>query len=306
MQLERLKSENRNWAQQFSQAMNVNAGNLENPNVGNACAHVLAFPWKIVSALIPPPIYCNGWLAFFASLLVVGLLILLMLDFAAMFGCLSGLDDLITVEIQKFAPIFLFFRSDFQNFVLILRESNEQMFSDPKRSFNRQKVYGLCSGCSYFIWKVGFLLLNFYRTALILLAIAINIPDIFAAKSASLQEMNADCAIGFLPGTIAANALFGLGLPWFVGASFQNSKGERFLVFSFENLGFVLVLLTVTFLLTGGLLLARRNFRLFTFGELGGSSLPKFVSALILLFLWCIFVIFSVLQVYEMLVAFSY
>lgn len=47
-------------------------------------------------AFIPPPSYCGGWLTFLFSLMWIGLLTLIVGDMASIFGCLIGLNDLIT------------------------------------------------------------------------------------------------------------------------------------------------------------------------------------------------------------------
>jgi len=47
-------------------------------------------------AFVPPPHYWGGWLCFFCSLVVIGVLTAIVGDAAAIFGCLVGLKDSIT------------------------------------------------------------------------------------------------------------------------------------------------------------------------------------------------------------------
>ena len=47
-------------------------------------------------AFLPPPGILNGWLCFFVSLCVIGVLTALVGDAAAIFGCLINLKDSIT------------------------------------------------------------------------------------------------------------------------------------------------------------------------------------------------------------------
>ncbi len=47
-------------------------------------------------ALVPPAGIWGGWLSFFVSLAVIGLLTAVIGDLASIFGCLVGLDDTVT------------------------------------------------------------------------------------------------------------------------------------------------------------------------------------------------------------------
>ena len=84
------------WAQQFSNAMNVNGGDLESAKFGHYIGHSFAFFWKILFAFVPPTSIAGGWLTFFVSLTFIGILTAIVGDVAAIFGCLVGLKDSIT------------------------------------------------------------------------------------------------------------------------------------------------------------------------------------------------------------------
>jgi len=51
---------------------------------------------QLLFAFVPPPSILNGWLSFFVSLALIGLLTAIVGDLAAIFGCLVGLKDSIT------------------------------------------------------------------------------------------------------------------------------------------------------------------------------------------------------------------
>ncbi|XP_069953412.1 sodium/calcium exchanger Calx isoform X5 [Cherax quadricarinatus] len=81
---------------QIKDALNVNGGDLENASGMDYFMHFLTFGWKIIFALVPPPSILGGWLCFFVSLAVIGVLTAIIGDLAAIFGCLVGLRDSVT------------------------------------------------------------------------------------------------------------------------------------------------------------------------------------------------------------------
>lgn len=84
------------WRQQFEEAVNVNGGDSESAKFIDYVAHVMSFPWKVMFAFVPPPHVWGGWLCFFCSLFVIGILTAVVGDAASIFGCLVGLKDSIT------------------------------------------------------------------------------------------------------------------------------------------------------------------------------------------------------------------
>ncbi len=84
------------WKQQFQEAMNVNGGDIQSATKFDYLMHFLAFPWKVMFAFLPPPHVWGGWLCFFCSLTVIGILTAVVGDAAAIFGCLVGLKDSVT------------------------------------------------------------------------------------------------------------------------------------------------------------------------------------------------------------------
>lgn len=94
--LDEISYEKKTWPQQFVEAMNVNSGDVENAKRLDYIMHFLAFPWKVMFAFVPPPHYLGGWLCFFCSLVVIGVLTAIVGDAAAIMGCLVGLKDSVT------------------------------------------------------------------------------------------------------------------------------------------------------------------------------------------------------------------
>jgi solute carrier family 8 (sodium/calcium exchanger) len=84
------------WRQQFTEAMNVNGGDIESAEMNDYIFHFLSFPWKVMFAFVPPPHIWGGWLCFCVSLFVIGVLTAIVGDAAAIFGCLVGLKDAVT------------------------------------------------------------------------------------------------------------------------------------------------------------------------------------------------------------------
>merc|ERR1712224_1120408 len=58
--------------------------------------HYIAFPWKLLFALIPPPDYAGGWICFNVALVFIGGVTAIIGDMAALLGCVMGVPDAIT------------------------------------------------------------------------------------------------------------------------------------------------------------------------------------------------------------------
>merc|ERR1712070_320990 len=89
---------NENWKQQFIVAVKVNGGEDEGgpPSPLDWFMHMITLPWKLFFALTPPVDYCDGWVCFCVSLLMIGVVTALIGDMAALLGCTMGLPDSIT------------------------------------------------------------------------------------------------------------------------------------------------------------------------------------------------------------------
>lgn len=67
-------------------------------------------------------------------------------------------------------------------------------------------------------------------TAITFVALGTSLPDLFASRTAAVQEKFADNAIGNVTGSNSVNVFLGLGLPWLLAAFYWSSKGEVFRV----------------------------------------------------------------------------
>ena len=76
---------------------------------------------------------------------------------------------------------------------------------------------------------------------------------------------------------------------FFQGSAFKVSAGD---------LGFSVTIYTITAICAVTLLMLRRSFAIFGNAELGGNVPMKYVSAVILVFLWFTYVTLSSLQAY--------
>jgi solute carrier family 8 (sodium/calcium exchanger) len=95
--LDKISVYNKTWIEQINAAMNVNGGDEDmKPGFKDYLMHVLCFPWKVSFSLLPPARIAGGWLLFFTSLTVIGVITAIVGDAAAIFGCLVGLKDSVT------------------------------------------------------------------------------------------------------------------------------------------------------------------------------------------------------------------
>ena len=86
------------WGQQFTESLYCN-GSAEEQAEASAfdwVLHVLCFPWKLVCACCPPPIYLNGWATFTGALIVISFQTALIADVAEMVGCTLDIPDSVT------------------------------------------------------------------------------------------------------------------------------------------------------------------------------------------------------------------
>jgi len=58
--------------------------------------HYLNVPWKLMFAVVPPPGLMGGWPCFFGALVMIGVQVVLISDFAGMMGCQMNLKPAVT------------------------------------------------------------------------------------------------------------------------------------------------------------------------------------------------------------------
>mmetsp|Transcript_59435 Transcript_59435/g.192177 ORF Transcript_59435/g.192177 Transcript_59435/m.192177 type:complete len:729 (-) Transcript_59435:322-2508(-) len=67
------------------------------PSTTEWVLHVVSVPWKLAfSVLLPPASLWGGWLCFIMSLVLIGGVTTWVIDFAELFGCVTGIEDSIT------------------------------------------------------------------------------------------------------------------------------------------------------------------------------------------------------------------
>ncbi|RDD45318.1 Sodium/calcium exchanger 3 [Trichoplax sp. H2] len=228
----RLKLGSQSWGEQFTNAMTVNGGDVENATGMDYFLHFLTFGWKVIFAIIPPPSMLGGWLTFIASLGMIGFLTAIVGDLAGIFGCIVGLRDAVT--------------------------------------------------------------------AITFVALGTSLPDLFASKTAALNEKYADNSIGNVTGSNSVNVFLGLGLPWLIATIYWNSQNKEFSVPA-GNLASSVILFTICAVICIALLMLRRIIPSFGGSELGGPTKSKYISGLLLVTLWIVYVIISSLQVYRII-----
>lgn len=132
-------------------------------------------------------------------------------------------------------------------------------------------------------------------TAITFVAMGTSLPDTFASMTAAQQSEFADSAIGNVTGSNSVNVFVGLGLPWLISSIYQANNDAKY-VTPAGTLAFS-VMLFLVLSLTCFVVLGVRRAALG--GELGGPKTSRWVSALFLIGLWLIYVIFSTMKAYN-------
>jgi len=134
-------------------------------------------------------------------------------------------------------------------------------------------------------------------TAITLVAMGTSLPDTFASMTAARQSSYADSAVGNITGSNCVNVFLGLGLPWVIASWYNESNGDVYHVPK-GALAFSVFLFLITSLCCFAILIIRR---IVIGGELGGPSFSKYLSALCLVSLWVIYIVFSILKAYDII-----
>lgn len=100
-----------------------------------------------------------------------------------------------------------------------------------------------------------------------------------------------------MTGSNSVNVFVGLGLPWLISSIYQHKRGEIYETPP-GNLAFSVMLFLITSV-TCFFILGLRRATLG--GELGGPPGVKYISAIILVCLWLIYVVFSSLKAYNVI-----
>ena len=90
LNLDKYKAGGASWKEQFIDAISIPDG------CSNKVSHFLNLPWKLAFAVCPPPGFLGGWICFFISLGLIGVVTALIGDLAGLFGCSVGMKDEVT------------------------------------------------------------------------------------------------------------------------------------------------------------------------------------------------------------------
>ncbi|GBG33102.1 Sodium/calcium exchanger 1 [Hondaea fermentalgiana] len=132
-------------------------------------------------------------------------------------------------------------------------------------------------------------------TAITFVALGTSLPDTFASKTAAENDDTADNSIGNVTGSNSVNVFLGLGLPWVIGSIYKSIKSPETLGYPVAagNLAFSVLVFCAVAVIFFMIMYARRRLG---YGELGGPSKPKWISSILLVLLWLVYVLLSGMQ----------
>mmetsp|Transcript_36490 Transcript_36490/g.56019 ORF Transcript_36490/g.56019 Transcript_36490/m.56019 type:complete len:288 (+) Transcript_36490:2016-2879(+) len=135
-------------------------------------------------------------------------------------------------------------------------------------------------------------------TAITLVALGTSLPDTFASMTAARSSENADSAIGNITGSNSVNVFLGLGLPWAIASTvWQNRtdlpEGNKDYQVPAGDLAFSVFVFLLVAITCFMILIARRAI---IGGELGGPPGSKYVTSVMCISLWFIYIIMSTLK----------
>ncbi|XP_014250497.1 sodium/calcium exchanger 1 isoform X2 [Cimex lectularius] len=125
--------------------------------------------------------------------------------------------------------------------------------------------------------------------------------DTFASKVSAIQDSTADNSIGNVTGSNAVNVFLGIGIAWSIAAIYHSFHGNAFIVPP-GNLAFSVTIFCTEALIAITIIVMRRC--KFIGGELGGATIPKYLTSLFFFSLWVFYVVMSTLEVYHVIEGF--
>nr|XP_039253587.1 sodium/calcium exchanger 3-like [Styela clava] len=141
-------------------------------------------------------------------------------------------------------------------------------------------------------------------TAITFVALGTSLPDLFASKTAAIQEKYADNSIGNVTGSNSVNVFLGLGLPWLIAAIYWKVKYNSPFPIESGNLGFSIAIYSICAVLCTLTLIIRRLTSCSGKTELGGPMPARYISALFFFTLWLTYIMLSALQAYDIIPGF--
>ena len=136
-------------------------------------------------------------------------------------------------------------------------------------------------------------------TAITLVAMGTSLPDTSASKIAAQTSPTADSAIGNVTGSNSVNVFLGMGLPWVLGAGYWHINFDAPYEQPAGALAFSVMVFLACSLCCFAILVLRR---ICVHGELGGPEPVRTLSAVLCFSLWVIYLVISILQIYEVFV----
>ncbi|VDM60633.1 unnamed protein product [Angiostrongylus costaricensis] len=133
-------------------------------------------------------------------------------------------------------------------------------------------------------------------TAITLVAMGTSLPDMFASRTAAVQDKWADSSIGNVTGSNAVNVFLGIGISWAIAACAHAWNGTRFIV-NAGSLAFSVTMFIIGSIVCTAVLQFRRHNKSIS-GELGGPTRIKYISSMIFLFVWLSYIVLSTLEAY--------
>jgi len=125
--------------------------------------------------------------------------------------------------------------------------------------------------------------------AVTFVALGTSMPDTFASRTATQMSPDADAAICNVTGSNSVNVFLGLGLPWVVASYYAAAKSETY-VTPAGDLRMALIAFIPCAIICFITLLIRRQC---LGGELGGPTVPKWLTFFFFIGLWAFFIVMA-------------
>lgn len=130
-------------------------------------------------------------------------------------------------------------------------------------------------------------------TAITFVALGTSLPDTFASMTAAKSSDHADSAISNVTGSNSVNVFLGLGLPWVIASTYQESYNDAEYETPPGNLAYSVTVFVICSLVCFATLLIRRKV---IGGELGGPRKSAWGSCFFLISLWVIYITLSIIR----------
>jgi len=129
-------------------------------------------------------------------------------------------------------------------------------------------------------------------TAITVVALGTSLPDTFASMTAAQNFATADSAVGNVTGSNSVNVFLGLGLPWVIASTYQETRGTWYKTPP-GDLAYSVTVFIIVSILGFGVLGTRR---IVVGGELGGDRKTAYASSAVMVFLWFMYILLSILN----------